>query len=194
MTVNLFLDKYKELEGILRNSDAHQTILQYEETLLPDDMERLRICRQIRNYIQHHEDGLSFLTATNSMIAFIENLIKSENAKKECVKDRLYRLSPLLISDTLSDIIQKFSKTKRDWLPITDENGVFVNIIDAKNLITILAEYKTSTKLKKVLSENKLKNSIETYTLEKEIPLENYYNKNIIVIGSNNKYLGIVKW
>lgn len=189
-----FIEKYKELEGILRNSDS-LSILQYEETLSASDMERLRICRQIRNYVQHHDDGSIFLTATPAMTAFLESLIQSENAKRGMVKDKLYRLSPLSYDDTLGSGLERYANSKREWMPVVDCNGIYLGSLSLLQFVQIYNTSRASTKLKSVLSDKagqKLLQQIQT--VERDDLLEGLAGRNLVVIGKGKKYLGIVKW
>lgn len=194
-TLSAFLEKYKELEGILRASDSSQTILQYEETLPADDMERLRICRQIRNYVQHHEDGVRFLTATEEMLKFIESLIQSEAAKNGVVKDRMYRLSAITPADTLSVAMGRFASSARPWLPVTGENGEYVGILRCIPFIQIYSLLRNTAKIKTVLADEKLSKKLEVLpSVSKDTPLDGLQGKDLIVTGKDGKYLGIVKW
>lgn len=189
-----FIEKYKELEGILRNSDS-LSILQYEETLSASDMERLRICRQIRNYVQHHDDGSIFLTATPAMTVFLESLIQSENAKRGMVKDKLYRLSPLSYDDTLGSGLERYANSKREWMPVVDCNGIYLGSLSLLQFVQIYNTSRASTKLKSLLSDKagqKLLQQIQT--VERDDLLEGLAGRNLVVIGKEKKYLGIVKW
>ena len=189
-----FLEKYKELEGILRNSDSI-SILQYEETLSPTDMEKLRICRQIRNYVQHHDDGYTFLSATETMCDFLDYLIQSENAKRGIVKDKLYRLAPLSYDDTLASGLERYANAKREWMPVVDGDGIYLGVLPLLQFVQIYNVSRSNAKLKSILTDKIFVKFLQQYqTVEKDEPLEGLAGKDLIVIGKGKKYLGIVKW
>lgn len=189
-----FLEKYKELEGILRSSDT-PSVLQYEETLNTNDTESLRICRQIRNYMQHHENGTQFLTATTAMVNFIHDLIQSENSKNGIAKDRLYRLPAIKPDDTIEDAFGKFLKYEREWLPVTGKDGEYIGTLKLFPFLHIFSETSKRTKMKTILTEKNIKSILDhPDAIVKETQLNGLEGKDMIVMGKNRKYLGILKW
>ena len=191
MNINdTFLESYKDLETVLRKTDPQMTVLAYEESLDADQMEKLRICRQFRNYISHHNNE-SFLIATKEMVAFIQKMTLQVSAKLMHASDALYRLTPVKMSDTLAYVIKKFAKTKRTWLPVVKDDGTYVCVIDMQLLITVLSVYKDKTTLNKVAFTNT--SGPDVYVTTKDDLLENCLNKTTIITDNKNKYQGIIK-
>lgn len=165
-----FLKKYKQLETILNQKEHPMTVLQYEETLSADDMEHLRICRQIRNYVQHHADGTSFLSATDRMKSFLDELMLREAAKTQTAKDRLYRLSPLTPDMALTDVLKRYGAAKRHNLPVVDKNGKYLGTMKLLTFVPIFSGNRSSTKLKSIISANDVfgKHDKQPKTVHKE--------------------------
>lgn len=188
-----FLEKYKQLEVILRKHNPDGSVLQYEETLQTEDMEKLRICRQIRNFMQHHHDGQEFLQATDTMNRFIDDIIIQEISKDELASDRMTRLSPLSVDMKLGDVIARFAKTAREWLPITNVDGIFLGCLTAIQLLQKIPENRNITKIEKLFAERDYK-KYKVYLCDKNSPLSELAGKDVVVINENRKYLGIIKW
>lgn len=186
-----FLEKYKELEGVLRDMHDGLRVLDYEQTLPGTEEEKLRLCRQIRNYIQHHDDGNTFISATQEMSYFIQGLIEKERGKEETAKDKLYRLSPLSVKDKLSEAVNRFSKTKRTWMPVTD-NGLYKGGMDLQELISLIAGNKLSTTLEKAGAAYKK----DVVLLQKQDSIKELLGEkpDCVVVDKNSKYLGVVNW
>lgn len=85
-----FISKFKELEQVVREEMEVSTsspILVLDESSLEFDRNRLAICRQTRNFIQHNENN-SFVVPTYEMIKFLDDLIKLVKSMKGTVKDK----------------------------------------------------------------------------------------------------------
>lgn len=82
-----FMDAWRALEQTLKNDGL--TVQQFEQDLesrsRPDDASRLRICRQIRNFIVH--DGAGFVFASDEMAGFVEAIDYEVQRAHGIVKD-----------------------------------------------------------------------------------------------------------
>jgi len=192
MMTDQFLATYKTLEGMLRSQDSMQTVLSYEDTLNAQEKDRLTICRQIRNYMQHHEDGLSFLAATPEMVAFLDSLIEREKSKEECAKDRLYKLAPVSVDAKLSDAAERFAKTKRDWMPVVDREGVYIGILTPLLLLQANSTNNKTAKIEKTIDEKEMR-KMKIKTMEKTDSVENMCGEDAVVLAKG-KYMGVLKW
>ena len=67
-TTENFLQSYSELETLLKKSSKlPDTVLDYESTLDAEKTEKLKLCRQIRNYCRHHKDYKSFISVSEDI-------------------------------------------------------------------------------------------------------------------------------
>lgn len=193
-----FLSVYKELETELR--DNNTTVLDYEPTLPPDEADKLKITRQMRNYIQHHSDGETFLSISPSMLKFIQNEVAKVKTMKDKVKDRVKRLKACIETDKLEDVCKWMSKNKKDYAPITDKDGNYLGVITAGNLIaalTVLSIKKKVRDLGMLSTKKKVRGSGEFSVITTAPPSDNLDKYNVgqeIIVVDNGKYKGIVKW
>lgn len=186
ITVDDFLNKYKELEAELREADT--TVLDFENTLPADDSDRLKICRQIRNYVQHHSDGHTFLSATPAMCKFVENTLDGIRAKKEKVKDRLKRIKAVSETDKLENVCVWMSKNKKDYVPVIDKDSIFLGILTSAALINALTVLSLKRKVREV------GRYVKALTASPSEDLEKYQIGDEIIVVDKDKYKGIVKW
>ena len=190
-----FLSQYKSLESTLRLLDPNSSVLSYEETLEDADCkDKLRICRQVRNYIQHHEDGLSFLSPTPSMISFLSRLTNDLMASRERVGDKLYRLQAVAYQGTVREALERFAKSKRDWMPVVS-SGKYSGVLTASRLAqAVYASTRKGDKLSAFVPEKDL-GKAGVRVAEENKPLADFLpDQPDIVIVKNGKYLGIVRW
>lgn len=110
---------YKEYEGLLR---AENTEPKAVEDAAPEaEANRLRMCRQFRNYFAHVPDP-GFLEPTVKMFSFLQGRVdslkqKGQAAKKYVKKPEACMLKP---SQKVSEAFQLFCKLKRTNL-LVDE-------------------------------------------------------------------------
>ena len=191
-----YLEVYKELEGALRNHQNEIRVLDYEKTLPPNEEEKLRICRQVRNYIQHHDNSENFIAISPGMIEFLETVIENVTGEKRIVKDKLYRLTPITDANKLSEILNRFVKSDREWLPATDKNGMYIGCINRKEMLRLLSCHTPGTILKKC--EPVFKKDVRL--LKKEDPIADLAEQkpDCVVVEAKEKskikYVGVVKW
>lgn len=137
-----FLGLYREYETVLRDQGIDYKVL--EENA--DDMlqNRLRICRQMRNYLTHNHDA-GFLEVSDNQIRFMEKLIKDQKMQDDILKKHLKSVTTAScnLKDKCSDVITKMNKLKTEYFPVCDDNGIvgLVSIYDVS--ATLLANTKT---------------------------------------------------
>ena len=181
-----FVLLYKMLESKLKEY-GKGAVYEYETSLPEADADRLRICRQIRNYIQHHEDGETFLACTNEMCDFLDRLMQECNQEHS---SRIKELRAVSIGEKLSDIEKIFLKSKRAWLPIVDSRMYFLGTLDLSSLIFMQARNSPTATLEKALESV----SLETKTAV--IKMEDVMDTNItsaIVVDDAGHYMGIIQ-
>lgn len=184
----VFLGLYKELEGILRSQDRNLSILKYEEFLPQAEMEKLRVCRQMRNYIQHHEDGETFLICSEAMCDFIRALIKKE---KEGRSSRIQEMIPVYTGDRLSEIQMLFSKNNRTWMPVSDNSGKYLGILEMLPLIRLTSRHNPNTRLLSVLPDAGLdRHTIPVLT---NTEINDFEGSDAVIVDENGNYIGIAR-
>lgn len=119
-----FLILYREYETLLR--DAGLDYKDLEEKADDFMQNRLRINRQLRNYLTHNHDA-GFLDISDKQIAFMENLVFEQKSSMDILKKHLKtpKSAACLYTDNLEDVITKMSKLHTEKLPVYDDSGVF---------------------------------------------------------------------
>ena len=123
-----FLSLYREYETLLR--DDGKDYKELEESA--DDLlqNRLRINRQLRNYLTHNHDA-GFLEISDKQISFMEKLITEQKSSMDILKKHIKsaKVAGCVYTDTLDGVLNKMIKLKVTKLPVYDETGVlgFVN-------------------------------------------------------------------
>lgn len=114
---NDFLALYREYESLLREQGMEYK--QVEDSLEGLGQDRMRICRQMRNYLVHQEDP-GFLTVSEKQMAFFRDLIRQEKTKPDTFEDHL--LSPRSGACTPEDspeaVLKKMKRLKTCFLPV----------------------------------------------------------------------------
>ena len=139
--VDNFLDEYTKTETLLRrNEKLPDTILDYENSLDQETMEKLRLCRQIRNYCRHHDDYKKFITAvSDGMLDFLKE-VQSEISKGFMTAgDKTRRLSGLTLADTIQDAIIAVSESPIGAVPVLDEKRNVLGVVNEKVIVALMA-------------------------------------------------------
>ena len=155
-----FLTLYKELEAAIANkktmsdgTEIPNTVLEFEEYLSEESKNKLRICRQMRNFIQHNDEN--FLTSSQEQEEFLAQMISEVTGEKRLAKDHMKRImTPLTEKDNHLAALTMLSKRKEEWVPIVDKSGVIKNAVSYETIGTSLAKGAT---LKSPLSADTVK-------------------------------------
>ena len=74
MNTSLFLQEFRNVEGVLRGR-FNMTYLDFENTVAPPDMKKkMQVCRILRNYLAHEQDGDTFISVSLGEIEFLQKL------------------------------------------------------------------------------------------------------------------------
>lgn len=182
-----FIESYKIFENILREK-KHCSVYEYENNLSQPDLDKLRICRQIRNYIQHHEDGEEFLSCTELMCTFIENMT---TVCSEEFSGRIQKMQPITMDSRLNEIEKTLLKTKNSWMPVVDGQR-YVGIIALSKLIFLTAHNNPNTKLSSAIGSGGLTD--ENISVITKSYAEDFEGQNAVVINDSGHYVGIIKY
>ena len=150
---DLFLEEYKKLESNTRECLDLQ-VKEYEDKLINDkrldDAEKLRYCRNARNFLSHHQDAQSFVSISKDMQSFISLLNQELSEKDTPVKKKMITVSKALLdSCNISEAAQYLQKKKISVAPYFNKNGTFVGIINQDAICSLVADGKSikTTKL-----------------------------------------------
>lgn len=116
-----FIAVYKDFENLMKNKGI--MIKDFEDSMSDSECaNKLRICRQMRNYISHNSDTM-FLTMSEAQIKFIENLTHEQRMFGDVVKKHLGTIAAntCKIGDKCSDVVLKMSKKSLNEFPVYTE-------------------------------------------------------------------------
>lgn len=198
-----FLNEFKRFETALRQNGTAESVLDYENTLQnsnDDIYDRLRISRQVRNYLAHHPDN--FTAPTALMTRFISDLADKEEAKSRKVKDVMTRQKSVTLSMPFKDVISAVSKSKYGWSAVVSEKkgseGHLIGILDNADVLSLVAKKQSVTgKLSSVIDEEGLRRLIKGKDIGIADPDDRaediYKGFEKIVVCKKGIYKGIVK-
>lgn len=148
-----FLEAYKELETTIRtNADkltrlswldgytkcsSTATVLDVENGISDNNIkDKLKTCRMIRNYAQHHDDADEFVSATQGMIDFVKDMTQDVRLLNGIYKDVMTKC-PVVITtaSNASDCAKAFSKSDLDWYPVLEDKGATIAGIITKDTV-----------------------------------------------------------
>ena len=186
-----FIQQYNDFEKIISASNAVQarTVLEFEESLTLKDAEanqKLKVCRIVRNYIQHND--VNFVEPSKEMIDFIANLSDYVRSLEMSADDVLKKLTPLTLSDTITDAAKKLSRNK--LMPVVDKRKVCIGIVTDE---TIRAAVSKGTRPSSKLSN--IESLIKSATIiSKDIPVKNITENSVVTKDGtkNGQYVGVV--
>lgn len=144
----LYIEKYKELETIVRktyglpesDSISHFLKNQNKFNRYYDD---ISYCQKVRNFMQHERkiDARFAIVPNDAMVAFIDQLIKKVADRPQCndicikFKDIEWRS----LSDSVKSTMKVMRQKVYTHIPII-ENGLLVGVFDENSLFNYVAE------------------------------------------------------
>lgn len=198
-----FLEQYKRLESVIRDTGTAGSVLEYEQSLdqtADTDLDKLKITRQIRNYLQHHPDSGNFITVTPQMTKFTTALADKIDTKLKKVKDIMIRQKAITLDATIKDAITALSKSKTGFLAVTDKDGYLIGVLSDPVMVDCIARKgSVAGKIGSMVDEAGLKRYLRAMNIGAAVPdgrAENIYTDGydvIIVMDKDRKYKGIIK-
>ena len=127
-----FLELYKEFEEAVYAA-KHQTVLEYEGEVEKEKGERVRILRQVRNFLQHHADAKRFVTAGPDGNAFMKK--ETLELKKLCVTagKLAKKVPPIGPKTTGREVLEMMSKYDLHWYPVVNEEKELIGMISYRD-------------------------------------------------------------
>lgn len=110
-----FMDAYKDYEAAVRAAGSET--LKAEEGADADVRERLRICRQMRNYLAHVNDA-GFLSPSASQVRFLTDQAKAWKMKGDPVKKHLKKDLVAYDADKCTETYLRLSKYRVERIPV----------------------------------------------------------------------------
>lgn len=192
----LFLETYKTLEFMLNKFFNNlMTVSQYEQ-YIGDNSEKLRMCRLMRNFLQHNPNVTNFVYPTDNMIEFLKETILEIVKSGEKAKNISYKVKPIMLTNSVIDVCKIFVKANRDWLPIVNDENEIVGVMDDKLLFKAISFIKdNTTTVMDSLKPKDMTESLKSYKIIdcETIMCDNIYNRDCIILTRKGKYSGVIK-
>ncbi|MBR0417884.1 MAG: hypothetical protein IJI66_01800 [Erysipelotrichaceae bacterium] len=191
-----FLNEYKTLELNVKDL-VGLNVFEYENTLVTDDREKLKLCRIIRNYLQHHVDSDEFISISKGMVDFLHDLNIEFEKEHKHVTDRMKKIKAVGKDSTLQEAALLL--TKHEYIPILDEAKKVIAVLD-KNMLTefISSGNRPTSKIRSLIRsyDRMFEKSVTGYCFARPEERLALYNKKdrIIIVDAKDIYKGIVVW
>ena len=188
-----FLESYKSLESLLRGVyGSGMTVLNYEEQ--SSEPEKLRICRLVRNFLQHTPDGAAFLTPTDAMCRFLRQESVRIAANAEKAKELSYRQTPVKLGQTLRQAGKLFLKSDRDWLPVIDDKNCLIGVLTRPVLFACLCSAKNPDEksLSEAIKQKDWTKSLDGYVIQECDAFLSSRELDRVILLRNGKYSGVL--
>lgn len=139
-----FLNLYREYETLLRDAGVDYKELEEKSDDLMQN--RLRINRQLRNYLTHNHDA-GFLEISDKQLVFMEKLIKEQKCSMDILKKHVKtaKVAACTYVDTLEDVLTKMIKLKVERLPVYDDVCVLGFVSWAEVIKSYMSEKRPKT-------------------------------------------------
>ena len=142
-----YLEKYKKLEELLKQSQENPDSIFELETSYNNSKEgeKLKLCRLVRNYLQHNTDV--FIEPTEEMIKFLDSEIFEIGSKFLRVKDQYTRAKAISEDLTFKEAILLLNT--KNFLPVVNKDNLVIGTFN-------------DAVIRKSIKNNKLNNKIKT--------------------------------
>lgn len=201
-----FLETYKAFERAVCSADhlsnlswisgtnTIDTIFALEQFISdPEIKDKIKVCRTLRNYIQHHPDADSFLSVTAEESAFLKERTEEVLALNGTAKDVMVRCSTVLTDkNTLADFAAAMSAKNLSVYPYQEKNGVF-SVLSEKDIVRALGSGKTAKQRISSAVTEKRKMQIGFAFQNTPVPMLPDADVVVVLTQAKDKAIGIVE-
>ena len=193
MTKNIkYLEIYRRFESVLKADGKYFTVKDYEDSLEKDKIKqnKIRMCRLIRNYIEH--ENHTFLEATDEMIAFLEKEMILIDESEVPVKKKMVPVkSAIRDTDLIVVAADYMTKKKYDTIPIFDKTDFSVGVLTYESIVKYIAsgDFSKAKKTAVIVAKHKF-GFIKEDTSMKEVRKLLDGKKVFLVLNDSKKVVG----
>lgn len=193
-THDAFIGKYKELEKLL-----DVPVREYEESLSEEDSQKIRLCRILRNYIQHNADYEKIIAISPGLQSYLNSVVDDLHKKNGILKDHMTSASKygfINESDTIVDAAALLSKKNRWSSVVLDKNGEYIGTLNKGIICDYLGEgtITKATKVSKIshiLEQEPVVFFNQTTTMDEVNKVYEKEKPITLVVNNSNKIVGI---
>lgn len=140
---DLFLTLYKEYESVLREQNLDYKVI--EESAEDMVQNRMRICRQFRNYLSHnHDEG--FLQISDVQIKFLQQLLDKQRMTADVLKKHVktVRTASCSPAQKCTEVLPRMIKLKVDYFPVYEEGTGVLGMVSIWDVTAAMLISKTA--------------------------------------------------
>ena len=188
-----FIDAYRRFESALRKIE--QTVKQYEDSLTSDleKQGKIRMCRLIRNYIEH--ENSAFVEASENMIDFlIDEATKFDESETPVKKNMIAVRYGVKETDLVVVAADFMTKRNVDLIPVFDDKEYATGVISRSDIVSYVAagQYSKVKKVSAINRPHKFGFLNENAPMRQVRPLLEKHDKVYLVLNDSKRVIGWV--
>lgn len=188
-----FMDIYRRFEAAIKASGKYATVKEYEDSFTNDTVKQgqIRICRMIRNYIEH--ENASFVEASDSMIAFLEKETCELDENELPVKKKMVSVRNAIRETDLVIIASDFmTKKKQHIIPVFNKDDFATGVISYEAIVKMVAsgDFTKAKKVSLIAEQHKFGFFKETEPMKNVRPLLEGHKKVYLILNDSKKVVG----
>lgn len=191
--VEKFREAYARFELAAR--EAGSSAQAVEESLGEDERDKLRLCRAVRNYAAHRDDGRKFAAASDEMVAFMDKLAARAKASRATAGSLARKARPI---GPAASVLEAAAAARKDgFVAVVDDGGFPIGTADAETVVRAVAKAKSlDAPFVGAVSKKELRESLgKARTAYADEPLDpTAAGEPTIVLKKDGRYAGIVDW
>lgn len=187
-----FMELYRRFETAVR-SNGFGSVKEYEDGLVDNQFKQgqIRICRMIRNYIEH--ESADFVEASDNMIGFLEKETMGLDENETPVRKKMIPIRNAIRDTDLIVVAADFmTKKKAGIIPVFDKTDFAIGVLSNSEIVKYIASG-DFTKAKKVAVVNvahKFGFVNESMSMRQVRPLLEGHKKVYLVLNDSKKVVG----
>jgi predicted transcriptional regulator len=189
---NKFMEIYRRFDACLKRN-GFDSVKVYEESLTNDQFKQgqVRICRMIRNYIEH--ENSDFVEASDNMISFLEKITMEIDENETPVKKKMIPIKYGIKDTDLILVAADFMiKRKAQLIPIFDKTDYAIGAITQSDIVRCIAagDFTKAKKVSAILTAPKFGFVKDWMTMKQVRPMLEGHDKIYLVLNDAKKVVG----
>ena len=188
------MDLYRRFEAAVKKN-GFASVKHYEDSLVSDlpKQAQVRICRMIRNYIEH--ENITFVEASDQMILFIEKELIELDENETPVRKKMIPVKSAIRDTDLIVVAADFMlKKKAPLIPIFDKTDYAIGVISYADIVQCVAagDFTKARKVSIIQQPHKFGFINEDMPMSQVRTLISEHNRVYLVLNDSRKVIGWV--
>lgn len=187
-----YMELYRRFESAVR-SVGFGSVKEYEDSLVNNQFKQgqIRICRMIRNYIEH--ENADFVEASDNMISFLEKETMELDENETPVKKKMIPIRNAIRDTDLLIIAADFlTKKKTNIIPVFDKNDFAIGVLSNADIVKYIAsgDFTKAKKVSVVQAAHKFGFINESTPMSQVRPMLEGHKKVYLILNDAKKVVG----